>query len=194
MEYVSLLPPEIKARKMAQSKQRKLIIAFVALMVILLVVYAFFIVSNIMTRQNLRSIQNERESVEREIAALQEYDDLYQEMVSKENIIRDAMGTVPAWSGMLLDIGQALPVGTWLSELNFSYTDQNGAVSIRGWAYDHSGVAETLDRLFTIDKLDQIEIGVATETGYEGLEVVQFQVVGVVLPGQEFFSDNQGGE
>lgn len=194
MEYVSLLPPEIKARKMAQSKQRKLLIAFIVLMVILLVVYAFLIVSTFMTRQNLRSIESERESVEREVAALREYDDLYQEMVSKENIIRDAMGSVPVWSELLRDIGQALPVGTWLSDLTLNYAGDIGALTMRGWAYDHRGVAETLDRLFEIEQLDQIEVGVAAETDYEGIEVVQFQAVGAVLPGPEFFSDNQGGE
>lgn len=194
MEYVSLLPPEIKARKMAERKQKKLILAFIMLLVLLLVVSAYLLASTFITNQRLRSIQAERESVDREVTALQEYDNLYRQMTKKENIIRDAMGTVPAWSELLRDIGQALPVGTWLSDLTLNYAGDSGALTMRGWAYDHRGVAETLDRLFEIDQLDQIEVGVATEADYEGLEVVQFQAVGAVLPGPEFFSDNQGGE
>ena len=194
MEYVSLLPPEIKAGKIAQRKQKKLILAFIMLLVLLLAVSAFLLASTFMTHQRLRSIQAERESVDREVAALQEYENLYRQMISKDNIIRDAMGTAPAWGELLRDIGQALPVGTWLSDLNLNYADDGGALTIRGWAYDHRGVAETLDRLFEIEQLDQIEVGVATETDYEGLDVVQFQAVGAVLPGPEFFSDNQGGE
>jgi Tfp pilus assembly protein PilN len=194
LEYVSLLPPEIKARKMAREKQRKLFILFILLLLVILIVYIFFQVSAFMIRQDIQAIRSEREAVEREAAALEEYEELYLELTARENVIGSAMGTVPSWSGLLRDISGTLPVGSWLSELSMSYGDESGSMIIRGWAYNHSGVASMLERMVTLDQLEEVEISASSETEYQGIEVVQFQADGVLLTGPEFFPDNRGGE
>ncbi len=203
MEYVSLLPPEIKAKKAAQQKQRSILFILFVLLLIIAVIYAFLMVSTFLIRQDLRSLQNERETLEEQAADLEEYEELYRQLTARERVVSEAMGTVPPWSDLLRDASRALPVGTWLSALSLSYAEDSGSMTMSGWAYDYSGVATTLDQLFTIDQLDQIQTRVSTETDYQGMQAVQFQVDGRILTGPDFLAvdqddqddrDDRGGE
>ena len=206
MEYVSLLPPEIKAKKAAQRKQKLLLFAIFVLLLITAMIYTILMVSTYFARQNLRSLQGEREILEEQAADLVEYEELYLQLNARERVVSDAMGSVPPWSNLLRDTSRALPAGTWLSGLNLSYGEESGNMTMNGWAYNHSGVAAMLDQLFTIDQLDQIQTSVSTETDFEGLEAVQFQVNGRILTGPEFLvvdrsdpdaqedQNNEGGE
>jgi len=194
LEYVSLLPPEIKTKKKTQDRQRKLIIAFFLLMLVLILINGYYLVSIVLERQELRTLQGEREIIERQAAALEEYEILYQKLIAKENLIVDAMGSMPLWGELLSNASRSLTVGTWLSDLNLSYSDNSGSLSMSGWAYDYNGVADMLDRLIADDQFEQIKCRVSAETDYRGYEAVQFQVDGVIPAGPRFFSDDQGGE
>jgi len=194
LEYVSLLPPEIKTKKKTQDRQRKLIIAFFLLILVLILINVYYLVSIVLDRQELRTLQDEREMIERQSAALEEYEILFQKLIAREKLIVDAMGTTPLWGELLSNASRSLTVGTWLSDLNLSYSDNSGSLSMSGWAYDYTGVADMLDRLFKDDQFEQIKSRVSAETDYRGYEVVRFQVDGVIPAGPRFFSDDQGGE
>lgn len=194
MEKISLLPPEIKARHEARRKQRVLFIGLFGALVVVVCIYAFLMVSTILTRQDLQSLQDERQAVEQEAAALQEYADLDQKLTTYKTLISEAMGTIPLWDDLLGDLSRTLPVGSWLSELNMTYSEETGSLTMRGWAYNHSGVAEMLEQVHTLDQLDQIECRVSIETEYEGMEAVEFTLDSKLLSGPGLFPDDRGGE
>ncbi len=186
MEYVSLLPPEIKANRVAKKRYGAITRILLILLLVIAFINAFLLFSSIFARQELRSLQNERESLEQQAAALQEYEDLYRRLIARENMVNEAMGTVPPWSGLLRDTSRALQAGTWLSALNASYAGESGSMTMTGWAYNHSGVAAMLDQMLSIEQLDQVQISASTEIDYQGMEAVQFQLNSQILTGPSF--------
>ncbi len=194
MDYVSLLPPEIKAKRTAQQRYSVIIRVLLILLLVVALINAFLMVSSIFVRQNLASLESERESLEQQAAALAEYEDLYNRLVARESMVDAAMGTVPPWSGLLRDASHALQAGTWLSALSLSYAGDGGDFTMNGWAYNYSSVAAMLDQLYTIDQLAQVRVNSSTDIDYQGMEAVQFQVNGQILTGPSFVTadeDNQ---
>lgn len=194
MERISLLPPEIKNLRLAQQKRGRLFFLFLIFLILLIAVNLFFIVNAYFVRENLKSLQQERAIVEEQAALLLEYEDLYQKLLRAEKLVSDAMGTVPIWSVFLRDISQTLPVETQLSELRINYSNQSGTVTMRGWVNGHSGLAVMLEKLFTMEQLDQIQCRSSTETDSEGQELVQFLIDSVLLTGPGYFADKEGGD
>lgn len=186
MEYVSLLPPELKEKREQERKQGILIRAVGLFFIVALVVYAFLLVSTIMTRSELESLRSERELLETQAAALEEYEVLYDNMVVAEGRVDSAMGRVPVWNDFMQDIGLTLPPGIWLSDMHVNYNEESGSFNMSGWAYNHSGVASMIEEIETLEQLDEIRVGVSSETIYDGQEAVQFTVDAVLLPGPPF--------
>lgn len=186
MEYVSLLPPELKEKREQERKQGILIRVVGLFFIVALFVYAFLLVSTIMTRSELESLRSERELLETQAAALEEYEVLYDNMVVAEGRVDSAMGRVPVWNDFMQDIGLTLPPGIWLSDMHVNYNEESGSFNMSGWAYNHSGVASMIEEIETLEQLDEIRVGVSSETIYDGQEAVQFTVDAVLLPGPPF--------
>ncbi len=186
MSYVSLLPPEIKAKREQRRKQGIFIRIALLLFVILLVVYAFLLASSIMTRSELEALRTERESLDNQAAALEEYEVLYNEMNNAEIRLNRAMGEAPLWDGLIQDLGMNLPTGVWLSDLSLNFSEGTGGFNMRGWAYNHSGVAEMREEVEKMDQLTNIRIQASTETTYDGQDAVQFVLDAVLLPGSPY--------
>lgn len=184
MQIVSLLPPEIKQKRIEERRQALLIRILIAFFIVVLVVYAFLLVSSILTRNNINSIRSERESVEMQINALQPYADLFAAMTTAEQRLEQAIGNDPLWSDFLQDIGLALPPGIWLSEMNITYSDTGGSLNIRGWGFSNDNVAEMIERVRALELVDDVRIQVASETTYEGQDAVQFTVDAVIVADQ----------
>ncbi|GEM_PF-796953 len=200
MKYVSLLPPEIKEKRKKERKQGILFRIVGLLFIAALVVYAFLLVSTIMVRSELESLRSERNMLEDQAAALQEYEILFNEMTAAESRVNSAMGTVPPWAELMQDVGMTLPPGIWLSDLNVNYSDDTGSFNMRGWAYNHSGVAEMVEGVEKMDQIQDLRVRVSTETTYQGRDAVQFTLDAGLLPGNPFFeiddiaSDENGNE
>jgi len=186
VEYVSLLPPEIKAKRKQEQKQRILIRAALVIFVIILIIYAYLLVGSIMARSNLESLQSERQLLENQAAALEEYEVLYNEMNTAENRLNMAMGEVPSWAEFMQDLGLTLPPGVWLSDMTVSFANETGTFNMRGWAYNHSGVAEMREEVEKMEQLNNLRIRTSTETTYNGQEVVQFVLDAEVLSGTPY--------
>ncbi len=186
MEYVSLLPPEIKAKRIAQQRYSIIIRVLLALLLFAFLILSFLLVSSIFIRQDLRSLESERESLDQQAAVLAEYEELYNRLMARESMVGEAMGTVPPFSGLLREASQTLQAGTWLSELNIGYEGESGSLTMVGWAFNHSSVAVMLDQLYTIDQLSQVQVSSSTDIDYQGMEAVQFQISGQILTGPAF--------
>ncbi len=190
LEFVSLLPPEIKAKREQDRKQGIIIRIVIIFFVIAMAVYAFLLVSSIMARSNLESLRDERATLQNQAAALEEYEVLFNEMRAAEEVLNTAMGQAPAWNDLLQDLGLTLPVGVWLSDLNVSYAGEEGSFNMRGWTYTHSGVSDMLVEIENMEQLDDVRIRVSTETIYEGQDTVQFNVDAILLPGATYLEED----
>lgn len=187
LKYVSLLPPEIKQKRIRESRQGKVLRIIFLVFVGLLGIYAFLLVSTFMTRSNLQSLQAERQSVENQAAALQEYEDLYNRMESAEGKINTAMERVPEWGDFLSDLGSVLDPDISLRSIQLSYQAENGSFNMDGWTFAHGNVANMLQRVYTLNQLEDVRIQVSSETTVGERDAVQFTVDADLLPGPQFF-------
>lgn len=190
---VSLLPPEIKRRRQERENRKKIQMLLLLFLILIVVINVFFFVNTLLVRNNFKSLQQEREAVEQQAAALEEFAGLDREINSAQQLVSSAMGTVPRWSAFFRGISQVMPVTAWFSDLTAVYSDQAGTLTIRGWSYDHGSLADLLERMKTLDQLEEVNCRVSTETNYQGKEAIQFQIDAALLSGPGFF-DEQGEE
>jgi len=190
---ISLLPPELKSRRLAQKRQSIFLAVATVLLVAVVLAYSALFVSSIFLRSDLKSIRAQRESVEAAAAELEEYALLHEELTAAEALVAKAMGTVPPWASLLQEIGIALPAGVWLSEVAARYEGSGGELTLRGWAYEYDDVAAMLEQVYTLEQLDDIRCQVSAGTVFEGQQVVQFVVAARVERGPEFISVAEGG-
>ncbi len=186
MNHVSLLPPEIKKKRLEEKKQNLLIRIVIAIFLVVMCVYAFLLVSTFLTRSNLESLRLEREAVENQVAALSEYEVLYNNVNAAEARLNAAMGSIPLWTEFLQGLGLTLPPGVTLTSLALAYESESGTLNMRGWTFSHSDVGDMLDKLDTLEQLADIRCRVSTETVTASQDTVQFTVDAVLLPGPQF--------
>ena len=194
MDRISLLPPEIKKARQEQEKRNRIQLLILLFLIFIAVINIFFLVNNLLLRSNLDALRLEREFVERQVAELAEFTDLHIEISASEQLLTAAMGTVPQLSSFFRNISQSLPVTAWFSDLSAAYSDQSGELSISGWSYDHGSLADLLVQLEKIEQLEQVQLRVSTETIYQGIEAIQFQVDAILLSGPGFLIEEGGGE
>jgi len=194
VDRISLLPPEIKKARQEQEKRNRIQFLILLFLIFIAVINIFFLVNNLLLRSNLDALRQEREFVERQAADLAEYTDLHIEISASEQLLTAAMGTVPQWSAFFRNVSRALPATAWFSDLTAAYSDQAGTLTIRGWSYDHGSLADLLERLERIEQLEQVQLRVSTETIYQGIDAIQFQVDAGLLSGPGFLIEEGGGD
>jgi len=194
VDRISLLPPEIKQHRQEKERRNKIQFLILLFLIFVAVINIFFLINNLLLSGDLNALRQERELVERQAADLAEYADLHIVISASEQLLTVALGTVPQWSAFFRNISQALPVTAWFSDLTATYSDQAGTLTIRGWSYDHSSLADLLVRLEQIEQLEQVLLRVSTETMYQGIDAIQFQVDAILLSGPGFLVEEEGGE
>ena len=111
---ISLLPPELKAKRLAQKRQNTFLAVATVLVVVVVLVYSALFVNSIFLRSDLKSIRKQRESVETAVAELEEYALLHEELTAAEALVakarRAALGQPAAGDRIALPAGVALEV------------------------------------------------------------------------------------
>lgn len=186
MEYVSLLPPEIKLKRLEKKRLSIIIKVSVVLFLILLSIFIFLLISTLLSRSDLESLRSERHLLEAQIEQLQAYEVLYNDMNRAESKVNQAMGNITQWHLFFNDFALALPPGVWLSDITLDYTAENGTINMRGWGFSHKNVTEMLKRIEKLEALEEIRIRSSSETAYDGRDAVQFSVDAKLLPGPSF--------
>jgi Tfp pilus assembly protein PilN len=194
VEHISLLPPEIKDARQLQQKLKKIMLVLLIIFLIVALAVLFFFVSSFLVRQDLNSLQAEKEMIEKQSEELVEYENLYNNLTARRNLVRQAMGTIPNWSALLSDTAAVLPAGSWLQDMTFVYSEENGSMTMRGWAYSHSGVAAMLEKMDSLEQLAEVQCRTSNDIDFEGQEVVQFQVESGLLTGSPFIATEEEGE
>ncbi|OPL10275.1 MAG: hypothetical protein AVO34_11465 [Firmicutes bacterium ML8_F2] len=194
VEHISLLPPEIKDARQLQQKLKKILLVLLIIFLIVALAVLFFFVSSFLVRQELNSLQAEKEMVEQQAKELVEYEELYNNLTAKRNLVGQAMGTIPNWSVLLKDTAGVLPAGSWLQDITFVYSEEDGSMTMRGWVYTHSGVAAMLEKLDSLEQLAEVQCRTSNDTDFEGQEAVQFQVESGIMTGPPFVTAEEEGE
>lgn len=192
MEYVSLLPPEIKEKKVEEKKQRILFRVAFFIFLAALVAYAFLFAGTFLARSDLSVLRAEKATVERQIESLAQYEDLYQEMNAAEGRLNAAMGNNPLWHDFLQDLAILLPPGAWLSDLTLSYGGESGTLNLRGWSFSNGILSDMLENAKEFDSLADVRIRNTTDTLVDGRPALQYVIDAQVNSGPEYIETGNG--
>ncbi len=192
--YVSLLPPEIKSKRQLQDKLNKVLKLITLLLAVVLVIYSAMLIAGIKLGSDLRSLQRDRAAVEQEVAALEEYAVMYEQLNAAENMINLAMGTVPHWFNLFQEISYTMPHNVWLMEVAAKYDDESGEIMLRGWAYEHSDVAAFLEYLYTLETIDEVRCQISSSSIVGGHDVARFDIQARIMTGPPFLKVSGGGD
>jgi Tfp pilus assembly protein PilN len=185
---VNLLPPEIRERQ----RLRRRVGAVTALGVILLAgMGALYFLQQLRVndlRRDLQAQEAENNRLRAEIAQLQEFVQLQQELQATQQLLDTLLANEVRWSGVLRDISLVIPGETWLTTLNGQLTQAVegqpaapqgpsgliGQISFNGFGLSHRAVALWLTRLEDVEGFANPWISVSQKTQIGQQDVVQF--------------------
>lgn len=193
MKNISLLPPEIKAEARARRRRNLYLLVSVGVLAGFVIFYSILHIETARTRSELRTLEEEREIVATEMDALGVYREMQADVEAAERMVQQAMGTTPSWGELLETVGLKVPHGIQLTDLNASYNNDSGELTLRGRADSHITVARWLEQMHEIPLLDRIYCQFADEGLHEGRVTVQFEVKARILPGEPYRLVIEGG-
>ena len=194
MKNVSLLPPEIKAERLSEKKQGVVIKILLLLMLIVLVVFTYLLVSSLIAKNDLDSLEQQREAVERQSQALAEYEELFNDMSRAEDMLNRAMGTNPIWSDVLQEVGESFFPFARLTDLTLNYAGEEGTINMRGLTGSFSDVATLVERFDNLDTINGARVRTSSETGTGDQAEVQFLIDASLIPGSIYLEPEEGGD
>lgn len=118
---INLLPPEIKMQWAQKRRQQKILATGSVIIILLLFVFSSLLLTTFQTRAEVAGLQKERQVLEKQLPALEQYAKLQSRVVQSERILKQAVGTPPNWASVLNDIGQYIPVNDWLTDFSGTY-------------------------------------------------------------------------
>ena len=191
MTEVNLLPPELRRRQRSRSVTRQVVVVASAIVLLLLVVFFLETVKLSQVQQDLTEQQARNAALETQIASLQRFADLQQELDQKTVLVTDLEQTEVMWSSTLHDLSMVIPSDVFLTGFTGSIQlapngwetlpDANGLIGsmqFSGTSLDYPNVALWLDRLGEVDGWDDAWVSTVTtnappegsaSTGTEGV-------------------------
>lgn len=193
MTNISLLPPELKMRRQARRRQALYIIVGVVVLAVFFIVYLSLAFATMGVKAELQALQQQRAALEQQAATLQEYAQMQLRVEAAETLVRQAMGDLPDWAGLLADVGLGLPAGVWLTDFHAAFRNGEGELTLRGWAGSHPDVAAWLEEMRSLGKLQDVHCQFVTAEITDERQAFQYEIKARVLPGSPLLLDAEGG-
>lgn len=189
---INLLPPEIRER---QRIRRQTVIVGVIGLVVLVVLGGFYFLQQLRLNQvedDLAAQEAENQALRQDIAELERFDLLEQEVLTTEALLASLLENEVLWSGVLRDISLVIPGTTWLTTLSGTVNQPGtegetvdtatpgtvaglvGQITMDGFGFDHRSVALWLTRLEEVDGFVNPWLSTSQKTEIGTREAVQF--------------------
>jgi Tfp pilus assembly protein PilN len=192
---INLLPPEIRERQ----RYRRRTAAVILIGIIVLAALGAFYVLQVMrladVEEDLEAQQAQNAELQQEIAQLQRFADLQQELEDTRTLLNTLLADKILWSGVLRDVSLVIPGEMWLSGLTgatLGAETEDGEtttttaapvvpggglvaqITFNGFAFDHRDVALWLSRLEDVRGFVNPWLSNSQKTLIGLTEVVQF--------------------
>ncbi|MDO9574726.1 MAG: PilN domain-containing protein [Candidatus Contubernalis sp.] len=192
MKNISVLPPEIKVKRLSQRKIKKYLLGSSLVILFFFSIFVGLAIAVAGPRTEIKKTRDQIQEVNRQVASLEKYQEMQKEIDSFEELVKSSLGTPPEWVSFFEYLGKHIPGEVWLTELNASYNNQGGHFTLNGYGYSHSLVAAWLKELNFSSHLSEVRCQYSTEADFRGRKVVQFEIYGELLPGEPYIFP-QGG-
>jgi Tfp pilus assembly protein PilN len=193
LKNISLLPVELRNYQTSAKKMSKYAVVVAFLILGFVLIYSVLSLTAILPQQDLNSVRQERQDMQKKIAELQPCEDMLNASEAAKKLVSEAMGTNPQWDTLFVKIFNSIPEDTWLSDFSTTFSGNTGELSLRGWAKSHANVAEWLTSLKTMEGLSNIQCQFTMKTGTDDGKNVQFEIKAVLAQGKAFEMPEEGG-
>jgi len=184
VKYISVLPPEIRQRRKQKQQQQLFLLVGAILLSILLISYSILFGLTFLSNMHLKALQTEKQELQAQVDSLNQYGAIQERIDFLKVLVEKAVGSNPEWGEILTQLGVSIPNGVWLTDFSSVYTEGKGALTLRGWAYNHPLVAEFLEKLQQSPELQGVQCQFSTLAELNGQPAVQFEIKAGVQPGQ----------
>ncbi|MDI6907397.1 MAG: PilN domain-containing protein [Thermoanaerobacterales bacterium] len=113
---INLIPPEIAARRRARRRRGLCLLGGAVVLAVFLGVYGALFAAAAHSRAEAARLRAEREGLERQAAAYEQYANLRAEATRAEGLLRQVVGAPPDWARTLAGIGLYIPANVWLTD------------------------------------------------------------------------------
>ncbi len=186
MTRINLLPPEILERRKAEKRFGWVIVAAIAIVVLLVAVWAF-------TQLRLQSKQDELAAIQQQVqstTALAEQLSVFEqraaELQARRSTADQALVARRDWGKLFNELSLVLPADIWLQVLS---ANEESGLDIAGYALDsptdapdngHKSMAKMLIRLADLEQLSDVWLTDSTKAEFLEQDVVQFTATAAV--------------
>lgn len=193
MKNISLLPAELRNYQASAKKMSKYAVVVAFLILGFVLIYAVLSLTVILPQQQLNSVRQQRQDMQKKIAELQPCEDMLNASEAAKKLVSEAMGTNPQWDKLFVEIFNSIPENTWLNDFSTTFSVNAGELSLKGWAKSHTDVAEWLAGLKTMEGLSNIQCQFTAKTEADSGNDIQFEIKAVLTQGKAFEMPAEGG-
>jgi Tfp pilus assembly protein PilN len=192
---INLLPPEIRERQRTRRRTAAVVLVGVIVLAALGAFYVLQVMRLADVQEDLEAQQARNDELRQEIAQLQRFADLQQELQDTRTLLNTLLADRILWSGVLRDVSLVIPGEMWLSGLSGAAIGAEegltttttttaaptvpggglvGQITFNGFAFDHRDVALWLSRLEDVRGFVNPWLSNSQKTLIGLTEVVQF--------------------
>lgn len=181
MSQVNLLPPEIRQRQ-ATRRLTSMIVALGIGLIALIGLFYFLQMQRLSSAQDdLAAQETQNDQIRQDIAELQPFADLEQELAEQEALVAELYLNEISWSGALLDISRVIPDASVLTNLTGALTPTAaptdpaappattgplvGSMTFSGSAFETATISTWLTRLEQVEGWVNAWVSNAQESG-----------------------------
>jgi Tfp pilus assembly protein PilN len=192
---INLLPPEIRERQRARRRTAAVVLVGIIVLAALGAFYVLQVMRLADVQEDLEAQQQRNNELRQEIAQLQRFAELQQELQDTRDLLNTLLADRILWSGVLRDVSLVIPSEMWLSGLTGTATGAEagtttttttiaaptvpggglvGQITFNGFAFEHRDVALWLSRLEDVRGFVNPWLSNSQKTLIGLTEVVQF--------------------
>ena len=160
---ISLLPPEFRQIAVVRQKQRRLLVSFAFITLLLLAIVGALAINLKIANIQLESTLAYRKMLEGQLQALAVYEEPFERLTHLSDIKQEITAGQMDWSGTLVELGRHVPEGVWLTDFRGTVVaagndgPPKGEIVLRGEATDHLLVSQFLERLRNLTLLSNVK-------------------------------------
>lgn len=186
MMRINLLPPEILERRKAEKRFGWVIVAAIAIVLLLVAVWAFAQLRLQSKQDELAAIQQQVQSTTALAEQLSVFEQRAAELEARRSTADQALAARRDWGKLFNELSLVLPADIWLQVLS---ANEESGLDIAGYALDsptdapdngHKSMAKMLIRLADLEQLSDVWLTDSTKAEFLEQDVVQFTATAAV--------------
>lgn len=190
---ISLLPPDLVARRKYKNIKSKIIMFAIILFAAMFFIFGIISMMTLIPGVQVISLQGEKNILQNQIDGLQKYQDMKNKIAISEGILIQAMSNNPSWKNLLTGISQNNGDQIWFTDVACGYKESKGTLLIKGWTLNQGNVSSYLSQLESNPILQNVQCNNLIDANANGLRTVQFEISATIKSGAPYNFMIEGG-